>query len=239
MLIIKNLNASSEDKKILKNLCLEVEKGKVCIVMGPNGSGKSTLAKAIMGHPSYKVDGEITFDGKSIMEMAVDERAKNGIFITFQEPPEIEGVSVLKMLSKVEKDKKKHIMKLKMDMEKDAEKIGVTGDMLTRELNVGFSGGEKKRMELIQMLHLKPKLIIVDEIDSGLDVDGMKQLKHVIDELKKQESTFVLITHQTRLFQYVKPDLIHILKDGKIVASGGIELSEKIENEGYKWMQET
>src|SRR3989338_10107109 len=234
MLSLKNFSAMLEGKPIVKNISLDLDYGHINVIMGPNGSGKSTLCKAIMGHPNYETNGEITLDGKNVSKMEVDERARNGIFMTFQEPPVVDGVSVMKLISKI--DKGKDLVKLSNEIKENAKELALADEFLTRSLNIGFSGGEKKRSELLQLVHKKPKLAMLDEIDSGIDIEGFRVLKKILTQLKKAGSTILLITHQTRMLHHISPDKIFIMKNGKVAASGGIELIDKIEKNGYDWL---
>ncbi|MFH1770416.1 MAG: Fe-S cluster assembly ATPase SufC [archaeon] len=239
---IKNLHVSVEGKKILKGLNLEMKQGEVVAIMGPNGSGKSTLSYVIMGHPKYVVDkGTILLDGKDIAKLKTDQRAKKGLFLSFQYPSEISGVSVTNFLrTAVNSQRKKPlpIAEFKKLLDENVEKLNINQEMLRRYLNEGFSGGEKKRAEMLQMNMLKPDFAILDETDSGLDIDALKVVADSINDLAKQGKGILLITHYQRLLNYVKPDKIHILMDGKIVLSGGKELSSKLEKKGYDWLRE-
>ncbi len=242
MLEIKNLYAEIEGKSILKGLNLTLEKGKVHAIMGPNGSGKSTLSKAIVGHYEVKVtDGDIIYKGNSILEMEADERALEGIFMSFQNPIEVPGVNNAYFLRTALNAKREHEGKTQLNaaeflklMRVQLEQLGMKKDMIQRSLNDGFSGGEKKRNEILQMEILQPSVIILDEIDSGLDIDALKAVAEGINRIKSPERTFLVITHYSRILDYIKPDYIHILQDGQIVKTGGPELVEALEAEGYK-----
>ncbi len=240
MLEIKDLKVSLEDgEQILKGLNLKVKKGQVVSIMGPNGSGKSTLARVIMGDDRYNVDeGDIIFEGESIRDLPPHERAKRGIFVSFQNPPEIEGVRFVSfipmVLSKLRPDDKRTVVKLRKDMVEVFKKVGLDEDFISRHINVGFSGGERKKAEIAQLYMIKPKLAILDEIDSGLDVDSLARICEMINELRKEGMTFILITHYPRILHHVEPDVVHVLLDGKVVATGGMDLALEIEREGYK-----
>jgi len=246
MLEIKDLRAKIGEKEIIKGLNLNLEKGKVHAIMGPNGAGKSTLSKTIVGHYEVEVTGgNILYKGESIVDMEPEERALKGIFMSFQNPVEVPGVTNAYFLRTAVNAKREYEDKeplnpaqfLKMAREY-AKLLGMKPEMLNRSLNVGFSGGEKKRNEILQMLMLDPDLIILDEIDSGLDIDALKAVSEGINKIKSPEKTFLIITHYSRILEYVKPDYIHILKDGKVVKTGGYELVKKLEVEGYKAIEE-
>ena len=239
---IKNLHAKIGDKEILKGLDLELQKGKIHVIMGTNGAGKSTLSKAIVGHYDVEVtEGEITYKDKNVVEMKPEERALNGIFLSFQNPIEIAGVNNAYFLRSALNAKEKHagvketnaadFLKL---MRKHIEQLGMKPDMISRALNDGFSGGEKKRNEILQMEILQPDVIILDEVDSGLDIDALKSVSEGINRMKNGERTFLVITHYSRILDYLNPDYVHILQDGKIVKTGGPELVKILEAEGYQ-----
>ncbi len=239
-LTIHNLEASVENKKILNKLNLEVSSSEIHVIMGPNGAGKSTLSQAIMGYPKYKVDaGKIILDGEDITNMPVDKRAKKGLFLSTQYPAEIPGISntdFLKTATKAISDENESLIKFIRRLEKNIDDLDMPKDMTSRSLNEGFSGGEKKKNEILQLKMLKPKIAILDEIDSGLDVDA---LTVVGENLKKemQENTdlgLLIITHYNRLLKYIEPTHVHILVNGKIVKSGDKSLAQKIEKEGFK-----
>ena len=242
MMNIKNLHAKIGDKEILKGLDLELQKGKIHVIMGTNGAGKSTLSKAIVGHYDVEVtEGEITYKDKNVVEMKPEERALNGIFLSFQNPIEIAGVNNAYFLRSALNAKEKHagvketnaadFLKL---MRKHIEQLGMKPDMISRALNDGFSGGEKKRNEILQMEILQPDVIILDEVDSGLDIDALKSVSEGINRMKNGERTFLVITHYSRILDYLNPDYVHILQDGKIVKTGGPELVKILEAEGYQ-----
>ena len=241
MLEIKKLNASIKDTKIkvLKDFSLKINDGEIHVIMGPNGTGKSTLAKVIMGNYQYKVDsGDILIDKKSIINLSVDERAKKGLFLCMQDPTVIEGVSnseFLRTASFSLTNEKVNLYSFIKDMETAMEDVKLDNNMLHRSINFGFSGGEKKKNEILQMKLLKPKYIILDELDSGLDVDSLKIVCNNIKKyLKDNPSTSLLIiTHYPKMLEYLKPDFVHILKDGKIQKSGDMKLALEIEKKGY------
>lgn len=241
---VKGLRVAVEGKEIIKGLDIEVGTGEVVALMGPNGSGKSSLANVLMGHPFYEIEsGELEIDGKDLREMSVDERARAGLFLAFQYPQAIAGVSVRQMLlgavrerEKADGGKKKMgAMELKQKLLTEAKELGMSEEMIERDLNQGFSGGEKKKMEILQMRILKPKYAILDETDSGLDIDALKTVaegaKKVAEENK---SGVLLITHYQRILKYLKPDRVVVMKEGVVVDEGGMEIVEKLEKEGYK-----
>lgn len=244
MFEIKNLKVNIEDKEILKGLNLKLKQGEVHAVMGPNGAGKSSLAEAIMGHPSLSISGSIKLDEEEIIELSADERAKKGIFLAFQNPEEVEGVKVSNFIRKAvaSKDNKSNdldaMVSIHKELTKSAKELGMSEDFLKRELNVGFSGGEKKRLEVLQMLSMKPKIIILDEVDSGLDIDGIKIIAEAIKKLNDGTRAFLIITHYPRILKYIKPNFVHILSNGKIVKSGEERLAHEIEEKGYSDIRE-
>ncbi|MEW5996302.1 MAG: Fe-S cluster assembly ATPase SufC [Candidatus Micrarchaeota archaeon] len=236
MLSVGDLHVSVAGKEIVKGVSFSLEKGKIYAIMGPNGSGKSSLCNALMGNPDYEAKGKIALDGKDISSLSADERARLGMFLGFQNPEEIEGVELEQLMRRASKpaDKKEEIRNWALVKEKiraGSEKLGLNAEK--RDLNAGFSGGEKKKAEIVQMEVLKPKLILLDEIDSGLDVDALKAVAKAINKMKSGERTFMLVTHYSRILKYVKPDFVLIMKDGKIVRKDGPELVRKIEKEGY------
>lgn len=247
MLEIKNLHARVEDREILKGVNLTVEPGKVHAIMGPNGSGKSTLASVIAGKDGYEVtDGQILWNGKDILELDPEERAAEGVFLAFQYPVEIPGVSVAYFLraalnairkSKGEKEMDA-ISFLKLAREK-AAKLELDAAMLNRGVNEGFSGGEKKRNEIFQMAVLEPTLCVLDETDSGLDIDALRIVSDGVNALRDPGRGFLVITHYQRLLNYIVPDVVHVLVGGRIVRSGGRELALELESKGYGWVEET
>lgn len=246
MLKIKDLHASVEEKSILKGINLEVKAGEVHAIMGPNGSGKSTLAAVIAGKEDYEVDkGEIILEDENLEEYAAEERAHKGIFLSFQYPVEIPGVSVTNfMKTAINENRKARGMEdmpakdmLKMIREK-SELLEIDRKFLSRSLNEGFSGGEKKRNEIFQMAMLEPKLAILDETDSGLDIDALRIVANGVNKLKSKDNAVVVITHYQRLLDYIVPDFVHVLYNGKIVKSGGKELAHELEEKGYDWIKE-
>lgn len=245
MLKINNLHASVEDKPILRGINLEVKPGEVHAIMGPNGSGKSTLASVIAGHEDYEVEeGEILFDNEDVDELAAEERAHKGIFLSFQYPVEIPGVTVTNfMKTAINETRKAQGLDdmpanemLKMIREK-AELLEIDRKFLSRSLNEGFSGGEKKRNEIFQMAMLEPKLAILDETDSGLDIDALRIVANGVNKLKSADNAVVVITHYQRLLDHIVPDYVHVLFEGRIVKSGGAELAKKLEAQGYDWIK--
>jgi len=238
LLEVENLyvRLKEEDRSILNGVDLKIEPGQVHAIMGPNGGGKSTLAHTVMGNPNYVVTkGDIRFLGESITDLPPDERARRGILLSFQQPPEIPGVRIRNFLSTAYSLTKPGSSLLELDrrMRSFAQDLALTSDFLSRYVNVGMSGGERKKSEVIQIGVLEPKLIILDEIDSGLDVDALKQVSKKILEMKSSERSILLITHYSRITSYIIPDLVHVLAGGKIVASGGPELIAQIEEKGY------
>lgn len=242
---IKNLHVSIEGKKILKGLDLKIKQGEIHALMGPNGSGKSTLAFVLMGHPNYKIEeGDILLDGKSILKMKPNERAKLGLFLAFQYPYSVPGVSVFNFLRTAytslygEKGKNNgkmiDILKFSKMLAAKMKLLKIDPEFSSRYLNDGFSGGEKKKIEILQMAVLNPKIAVLDETDSGTDVDAMKIISHGINEIAKKEIGMLLITHYNRILNYVKPDFVHVMIDGKIVKSGEAELANEVENKGYE-----
>ena len=243
---IKNVHAKIGEKEILKGLSLDLEPGKVHAVMGPNGAGKSTLSKTIVGHYDVEVtEGDILFKGKSVLEMEPEERALEGIFLSFQHPVEIPGVNNAYFLRTAVNAKRKHEGKEELnaaeflrEMKQYLELLGMKTDMVSRSLNEGFSGGEKKRNEILQMLMLQPEVIILDEIDSGLDIDALRAVSEGINRMKDGKRSFLVITHYSRILDYIEPDYIHVLKDGRIVKTAGPELVAQLEEHGYDSIEE-
>jgi len=240
---IKNFHVSIEDKEILKGVNLTINSGEVHAIMGPNGTGKSTLASAIMGHPKYTItQGEVYLDDTNILELEVDQRARAGLFLAMQYPAEVPGVTnsdFMRQAIKATSDKQIGLFEFAMKYEKKIEELHMRPDLAHRYLNEGFSGGEKKRNEILQLKMLEPKIAILDEIDSGLDVDALKIVGENVSELMQEGHLgCILITHYQRILEYIKPDLVHIMIDGKIVLSGGKELIEKIDKKGYTWIKD-
>ena len=238
MLKIENLHVSIEDKAILNGLNLEVNPGEVHAIMGPNGSGKSTLANVVMGNPVYEVTkGSVIFEGEDITEEPVDNRAKLGMFLAFQYPESIPGVTIVNMLktalTNIEETEYTSL-ELRLKVAEAMEQLGLSADFADRYLNEGFSGGERKRNEILQLAVLNPKLAVLDETDSGLDVDGLKVVGEGVSKLKTNDKGYLVVTHYQRLLEYIKPDYVHVFVNGTIVESGGVELSEKLEKEGYE-----
>ncbi len=245
MLTIKNLHASIEDKEILKGIDLEIKPGEVHAIMGPNGSGKSTLSSVIAGNEDFEqTEGEIIFENEEISELAPEERAHKGLFLSFQYPVEIPGVSVTNFMrasvnahrkAQGKEDMPANEM-LKLIREK-SKMLEIDRKFLSRSLNQGFSGGEKKRNEIFQMAMLEPKLAILDETDSGLDIDALKVVANGVNKLRSKDNSVLLITHYQRLLNYIVPDVVHVMIDGKIVKSGGKELALELEERGYDWIK--
>lgn len=241
ILEIKDLYVSVEGKEILKGLNLKLDLGKINALMGPNGSGKSTLVNTIVGHPKYEItSGKILFNGKSIGDMSVDKRAKLGIFLSFQYPQEISGVSVAKFLKVAcdSLDKGISIFKFKKFLKEKQEILEVEDEMVNRYLNEGFSGGEKKKMEIFQMLVLDPTLILLDETDSGLDVDALRIVAKGVNSLMNEKKSALVITHYKRILEYIRPDKVFIMIDGRIALEGDGSLVDKLEEKGYSWIEE-
>jgi len=244
MLEIKNLKAKIDDKEILKGLNLTIRPGEVHAIMGPNGSGKSTLTNVLSGRDAYEVTGgEVSFEGKDLLEMAPEERAREGIFLAFQYPVEIPGVSNLQFLRTAMNNIRKHHGEDEIDaasfLKLAREKIKIVNlnpDFLKRGVNEGFSGGEKKRNEILQMLMLEPKLALLDETDSGLDIDALQFVANGVNALRGPDRAVVMVTHYQRLLNYIVPDYVHVLANGRIIKSGGRELALELEEKGYGWL---
>lgn len=241
---IKDLHVSIDDKEILKGVNLTINTGEIHAIMGPNGTGKSTLSSAIMGHPSYEVtQGEVLLDGENILEMEVDERAKAGLFLAMQYPSEITGVTNADFIrsainSQREEGQEINLMQFIKKLDKQMDFLDMDKDMAQRYLNEGFSGGEKKRNEILQLMMLQPKFAILDEIDSGLDIDALKVVSKGINEMRGEDFGSLIITHYQRLLNYITPDHVHVMYNGIVVKSGGAELAKRLEEEGYEWVKE-
>lgn len=242
MLIIKDLRVEVEGKEILKGLSLTVKDGMTAALMGPNGSGKSTLANTVMGHPKYVVtSGSITFNGVDITQMGADERAKAGLFLSFQYPHEVSGVTIsnfLRTAYNAVKDDKIGVVEFQTLLADKMQVIGMSTDYLKRYLNEGFSGGEKKKAEILQLLVLDPLMAILDETDSGLDIDALRIVSEGVNLFKTQKKSVLVITHYKRILEYIKPDKVFIMKDGIVVDEGDGSLVDKLESEGYGWLNE-
>jgi len=244
MLKIKNLKAGIEETKILKGINLEINAGEIHAIMGPNGSGKSTLSSVIAGDENYEVEsGSIMLNGEDLLEMDPDERAHKGVFLSFQYPVEIPGISVSNFMKAAINEKRKNLGQdpisakdLLHKMKEKMELLNMQKGYLSRNMNEGFSGGEKKRNEIFQMAMLEPKLSILDETDSGLDIDALKVVANGVNKLKSKENATIIITHYQRLLNYIVPDFVHVLHDGKIIKSGGKELALELEAKGYEWV---
>ena len=246
MLEIKNLHVSIEDNEILRGLDLSVKAGEVHAIMGPNGSGKSTLANVLAGREEYEVtEGSVTYHGRDLLEMDPEDRARDGVFLAFQYPVELPGVSTMQFLRTAVNAMRAHRREPEMNvaefmrlMREKADFVHLDHSLMQRSVNEGFSGGEKKRAEIFQMAMLDPKLAVLDETDSGLDIDALKIVSEGVNKLRADDRAFVLITHYQRLLNYIRPDVVHILMDGRIVKSGGPELAEELEAKGYEWIRE-
>ncbi|MFC0300987.1 Fe-S cluster assembly ATPase SufC [Virgibacillus soli] len=241
---IKDLHVSIEDKEILKGVNLTIKGGEFHAVMGPNGTGKSTLASAIMGHPKYEVtSGSILLDGEDVLEMEVDERARAGLFLAMQYPSEISGVTTSDFLRSSMnalrgEGNEVPLMQFIKEMDGVLDDLEIDKNMAQRYLNEGFSGGEKKRNEILQLMLLKPQIAILDEIDSGLDIDALKIVSKGINKMRNESFGCLMITHYQRLLNYIEPDYVHVMMQGRVVKSGGPELAKRLEDEGYEWLKE-
>jgi Fe-S cluster assembly ATP-binding protein len=242
MLKIENLRIEIDGNEIVKGLDLEVGKGEIHAIMGPNGSGKSTLANVLMGHPRYEViDGSVTFEGEDVLELEPDERAKLGMFLAFQYPSEVPGVSVANFLrTAVNSVREQELSPMEMYrlLQEKMAVMQMDPKFAERYLNEGFSGGEKKRNEILQMLMLEPKLAIMDETDSGLDIDALQVVARGVNELRGPEFSAVIITHYQRILRYIQPDRVHVMLDGRLVTSGGKKLADELEDRGYDWVRQ-
>ena len=245
MLEIRNLHASIDGKEILKGLTLTVKAGEIHAIMGPNGSGKSTLAKVLAGHPSYQVTaGEVIYEGQNLLELDPDERARHGVFLAFQYPIEIPGVSNANFLRIAYNEKAKHEGKDELDplefddlLKEKMKVVEMDHSFINRSVNEGFSGGEKKRNEILQMAVLNPRLAILDETDSGLDIDALRIVAGGVNQLASPDNAVILVTHYQRLLNYIEPHFVHVLYKGQIVKSGGKELAHELEAKGYDWIR--
>ena len=246
MLQIRNLHAAIADKEILKGIDLEIKKGEIHAIMGPNGSGKSTLSSVLVGNPNYEVtEGTVLFEGQDLLELEPEERAHLGLFMSFQYPVEIPGVSMVNFMRAALNEKRKaqgldpipaaEFLKL---MKQKRELVELDNKLASRSVNEGFSGGEKKRNEIFQMAMLEPKLAILDETDSGLDIDALRIVAKGVNELRSPENATIVITHYQRLLDYIRPDYVHVLYKGRIVRSGGPELALELEEKGYDWIKD-
>ena len=245
MLEIRNLTAAIDGNQILKGINLKVNKGEVHAIMGPNGSGKSTLAKVLAGHPAYEVTGgEVIYNGKNLLEMSPDERAREGVFMAFQYPVEVPGVSNSQFLRLAYNEKQKHLGADELDplefkdlLKEKAALVEMDASFMTRSVNEGFSGGEKKRNEILQMAVLDPKLAVLDETDSGLDIDALRIVAEGVNKLHDPNKAVIVVTHYQRLLNYIVPDFVHVLSGGRIVKEGGKELALELEEKGYDWLK--
>lgn len=244
MLEIKNLKATVDGKQILKGVDLTLRTGEIHALMGPNGSGKSTLANVLLGHPSYSVtDGQAILDGENLLDLETDERARKGIYLAFQYPVEVTGITIGKFLKRATerhylKDGKMDISAYLKDLRAHMEFMEIDQQFINRYLNDGFSGGEKKRMEILQMIMLRPRFAILDETDSGLDIDALQIVSKGVNKLRNDTFGGLIITHYQRILNYIKPDYVHVLYNGKIVVSGGSELVGELEEKGYDWVKD-
>src|SRR4026209_1818825 len=245
MLEIRNLHAAIDGNEILKGINLTVKKGEIHAIMGPNGSGKSTLAKVLAGHPQYEVTaGEVMYEGKNLLELEPDERAREGVFMAFQYPVEVPGVSNSQFLRLAYNEKMKHHGQEELDplefndyLKEKAKIVDMDPQFFKRSVNEGFSGGEKKRNEILQMAVLEPKLAILDETDSGLDIDALRIVAEGVNKVRAADNAIILVTHYQRLLNFIVPDFVHVLADGRIVKEGGKELAIELEEKGYDWVK--
>lgn len=245
MLEIKDLHAAIDGNEILKGISLKVNKGEIHAIMGPNGSGKSTLAKVLAGHPAYEVTkGEVLYEGKNLLEMSPDERAREGVFMAFQYPIEVPGVSNAQFLRLAYNEKRKHLGEEELDplefkdlLKERAKVVEMDASFMTRSVNEGFSGGEKKRNEILQMAVLEPKLAVLDETDSGLDIDALRIVAGGVNQLHNPNNAVILVTHYQRLLDYIVPQFVHVLANGRIAKEGGKELALELEQKGYDWLK--
>ena len=245
MLEIRNLYAAIDGNEILKGINLTIKKGEIHAIMGPNGSGKSTLAKVLAGHPAYEVTaGEVLYDGRNLLDMPPDERAREGVFMAFQYPIEVPGVSNAQFLRLAYNEKRKHLGEEELDplefkdlLKERAKIVEMDASFMSRSVNEGFSGGEKKRNEILQMAVLEPKLAILDETDSGLDIDALRIVAGGVNHLQNSENAIIVVTHYQRLLNYIVPDYVHVLFDGRIAREGGKDLALELEEKGYDWIK--
>jgi Fe-S cluster assembly ATP-binding protein len=245
MLEIKNLYAGIDGNEILKGINLTIKKGEIHAIMGPNGSGKSTLAKVLAGHPQYEVTtGEVIYEGRNLLEMSPDERAREGVFMAFQYPIEVPGVSNAQFLRLAYNEKRKHLGEEELDplefkdlLKERAKIVEMDASFMTRSVNEGFSGGEKKRNEILQMAVLEPKLAVLDETDSGLDIDALRVVAAGVNKLLTPDNAIILVTHYQRLLNYIVPHYVHVLAGGRIAREGGKELALELEEKGYDWIK--
>jgi len=245
VLEIRNLHAGIDGNEILKGINLSVKKGEIHAIMGPNGSGKSTLAKVLAGHPAYEVTaGEVLYEGKNLLEMSTDERARAGVFMAFQYPIEVPGVSNAQFLRLAYNEKRKHLGEEELDplefkdlLKERAKVVEMDASFMTRSVNEGFSGGEKKRNEILQMAVLEPKLAVLDETDSGLDIDALRIVAGGVNQLHNPDNAVILVTHYQRLLDYIVPQFVHVLAHGRIAKEGGKELALELEQKGYDWLK--
>ncbi len=246
VLEIRNLHAVIDGREILKGLNLTVKAGEIHAIMGPNGSGKSTLAKVLAGHPSYEVtEGEVIYQGRNLLDLEPDERAREGVFLAFQYPIEIPGVSNANFLRMAYNEKAKHDGREELDplefddlLKEKMKIVEMDSSFINRSVNEGFSGGEKKRNEILQMAVLDPKLAVLDETDSGLDIDALRVVAGGVNQLATKDNAIILVTHYQRLLNYIEPHFVHVLYNGRIVKSGGKELAQELESKGYDWVKE-
>ncbi|OMF31760.1 Fe-S cluster assembly ATPase SufC [Paenibacillus sp. FSL H8-0548] len=242
--VIEGLKAAIDGKEILKGINLDIKGGEIHAIMGPNGTGKSTLASALMGHPKYEVtEGTALLNGEDILEMGVDERALAGLFLAMQYPSEIPGVTNSDFLrsalnARLGEGNEISLIKFIRKMEGKMKELEMNAEFAHRYLNEGFSGGEKKRNEILQMMLLDPKIVVLDEIDSGLDIDALRIVSQGVNAMRSEDRGFLIITHYQRLLNYITPDFVHVMMQGRIVKSGGPELAARLENEGYDWVKE-
>lgn len=241
LLKVENLSAGTEDKEILKNINFEINPGEVHVIMGPNGSGKTTLSNTIMGNPRYIIsNGKIFFEGEDITELSTDKRAKAGIFMSFQTPMEVNGISTenfIRTALQQKTDENISFIKFRKELHKEMEKLSMDKSYGDRYLNVGFSGGEKKKNEILQLLMLNPKLAILDETDSGLDVDATRIVAEGINRYHNDDNAVIIITHHRELIRKIEPDKVHVIVDGSIALEGGEEIVDRIESEGFNWIR--